>query len=75
MQIQNPGSKVEIYLVGEQALLVVEHVHVAPGQHRVLLPILVPPDNQLKKLAHTKNSNRETNLRIAGYRERGTRMQ
>ncbi len=32
-------------LVREEALLVVEHVHVAPGQHRVLLSVLVPPVN------------------------------
>ncbi len=33
-------------LVREEALLVVEHVHVAPGQHRVLLSVLVPPANE-----------------------------
>ena len=32
------------YLVSQQALLVVEHVHVAPGEHRVLLSVLVAPD-------------------------------
>ena len=37
------APQVQRDLVAQEALLVVEHVHVAPGQHCVLLPVLAPP--------------------------------